>query len=74
MIVVISLHGMKSSRTDLRDLIDEQFDYLSYRLPISDFVAWMGPVVKQSGCMYYDYVLFYVYYVLCISGDLLRTM
>ena len=57
-----------------RALISERLHDLGYRPSISDPGVWMIPAVKLGGFIYYEYVLFYVDYVLCISDDPLCTM
>ena len=74
MLVVRSLYGLKSSGSAFRGLLPEQFYQLGYRPSIYDPDLWMRPAVKPSGFMYYDYVICYVYYVICISDYPFRTM
>ena len=67
MLVVRVLYGLKSSGVAFRDLLSEQLYGLDYRPLIVDPDVWMRPEVKPGGFMHYEYVLYYVDGVLCIS-------
>ena len=74
MLVVREMYGLKLSGAAFRDLIAEQLHDLGYSPSIADPDVWMISAVKPGGFIYYEYVLCYVYDVLCISYDPLRTM
>ena len=46
---------------------------LCYRPLIDDPDFWMQPEVKPGVIIYYEYVIFYVDDVICISDDLLHA-
>ena len=74
MLVVRALYGLKSSGADFRALLAEQLHDLGYRPSKAEPYVWMRLSVKTDEFMYYEYVHFYVYDVLYISDDPLRTM
>ena len=73
-LVVRELYGMKSPRVYFRAFLSEYLYALSYRQSIADPDVWMRPSFKPGGFMYYEYVLFYIYDVLCIIDNPLCTM
>ena len=73
-VVVRGLYGLKSSGAAFRGLLYEQFHDLGCRPLIDGPDVWIIPEVKPGGFMQYEYVLCYVYDMLCISYDLFRTM
>ena len=74
MIVVRALYGLKSSGAAFRALLAETLHDLSYVPSKADPDVWMRPAVKSNGFKYYEYVLFYVDDVLCISDQAMNTM
>ena len=74
MLVLRALYGMKLYVSAYRYLLDGRLHDLGYRPSISEPDVWIIPALKQGGFMYYEYVIFYVDDVLCISDDPLRIM
>ena len=74
MIVVRAMYVLKSYVADFRGLLSENLHDLDYRPSIAGPDVWMRPSFKPGGFMYYEYVLFYIYDVLCIIDNPLCTM
>ena len=73
-IFVRELCGLKCFGAAFRYLLAEQLYDLGYMPSIYSLDVWIRPAVKPGGFIYYDYVLCYVYDVLCISDDPFYTM
>ena len=68
------LYGLKSSGAAFRDLLAETLDAMGYWLSYSDPNLWLRPTVKPDGYDYYEYLLFCVDNVLCISHNPQKLM
>ena len=47
----------------------ETLDNIGFKSSLADPDVWMRPATKASGERYYEYILFYVDDILCISHD-----
>ena len=60
---------MKSSGAAFRAFLPETLDTMGYRKSYADPSLWLLPVVNPDVFNYYEYILFYVDNVLCISHN-----
>ena len=74
MIVVRALYILKSSGATFRDLLAGVLHDLEYKPTKADPNVYLRPVVKSNRFKYYEYVLYYVNDVLCISENPMTAM
>ena len=74
MLVSKALYGSNSSGAAFRALLAETLDAMGYRPRYAEPDLWLCPAVKPEGFEYYEYILCYVYNVLCISHNLQKSM
>ena len=74
LIVKKALYRLNSSGASFRTFLAEQLDDIGFKSSIADPDVWMRPAVKPDGERYYEYVLYYVDDILCISSDPRRPM
>jgi hypothetical protein len=74
MIVKKALYGLKSSGAAFRAHLAETLYDLNYKPTKADPDVWIRPATKPNKFEYYEMLLVYVDYVLCISHDAEATM
>ena len=70
MIVNMALYGLKSGGASFRVHLAETLNDIGFLSTKAEPDLWYRPVVKPNSFEYYEYILWYVDYVLCISHDL----
>ena len=66
-IIVRALYGLKSSGAAFRFKLAQDLRELGFRSSIGDPDVWMKARSKPNGEAYWEYLLVYVDYILCIS-------
>ena len=74
MVVKMDLYGLKSPEAAFRAKLAQVLYDTDYRPSRADPDVWMKPAVKGNGFTYYEYVLYYVEDVLCISNVTLKII
>ena len=74
MLITRALYGLKTIIASLRSYLAETFHKLGYTPTKADPDVWLRKSVKADGFQYYAMVLCYVYDILCISDDPMKTM
>ena len=75
MLVVRALYVLKFSGAAFRDFLVEALYDLGYKSSVAYPDVWMRPSIKEKdGLKYWEYVLLYLDYVLCISDKPIHTM
>ena len=64
-----ALYGLKSSGAVLRAFLPETMDEMGYRPIYSNRDLWLRPAANPDGFEYYEYILCFIYNVLCISHN-----
>ena len=70
----MALYGLKSSGAAFRAKLDGVLHDLSYVPSKADPDVWIIPAVRPNGSEYYDMALCYVYDVLVIAAEPMKTM
>ena len=70
MIVNMALYGLKSGGASFRVHLAETLNDIGFLSTKAEPDLWYRPVVKPNSFEYYEYILCYFDYVLCISHDL----
>ena len=75
MLVVRVLYRLKSSRAEFRAFLEKALYDLGYKSSVSDPDLWLRPAIKEKDIFkYWEFVLFYVDNVLCISENPMHSM
>ena len=74
MLVRNALYGLKSSGAAFRAFIVVNLDTMVYMPSYADPDLWLWPAVRPDGFEYYEYILFYIDDVLCISHNPQKSM
>ena len=72
--VTRALYGLKSSGAAFRTFLADHLHDIGYRPSIDDPDVWMRPGLNPDGFRYWEYILCYVDYILCISHDHKKSM
>jgi len=73
-VIVKALYGLKSSGAAWRAHLASTLHDLQYRSSLADPDVWLRPAVKQSGDLYYEYVIVYVDDILVVAEKPKTTM
>ena len=74
LIIKQALYGIKSSGSAFCAFLAEKLDDIGFKSIISDPYFWMGTATKPTREKYYEYILCYDDYLLCISHDPKKPM
>ena len=74
MLVRKALYRLKSYGAAFRAFLEENMDAMGYSPIHTNLDLWLRPEVKPYGFEYYEYILFYVDEMLCISHNLQKSM
>ena len=64
-----ALYGLKSSGASFRVFLAEHLDNIGFKSSVADPDVWMREATKPDSERYYEYILYYVNDILCMSHD-----
>ena len=70
----MALYGLKSLGAAWKSFLADMLDSIGFKISIDDPDVWIRAATKPTGETYYEYILWYVDDVLCISHDDRQTI